>query len=568
MAKIGKAMMDITDDFGSVIHANTVVQMVKREETASRHLYKIDGHGMTRCLLVGSKGVGKNRMMRLSAIQLDVPGEYVVQLPNNPTSMKVDVIHGLTEADSGKKFNPGTVAKTDITAICFDPMNADALDEIQSYAMSVMQASRAIEDETRKVTLVLVACVADEANMLPETWEVDQDELLRFEKKWGGGPPDALDVHRLVVSRDSHRSVEVFLKQLFDVAYEVVEDHNKVDELKEVFTLIDTDKSGAITTDEFYELLCMVGMSENITREESDNIIREVDEDGTGGIEFGEFLKVMRRKPVHSHDKQEVLRAFEDLCLGGAVTGLHVGECRLDLLKQWLIAYRPGNDRYWNTVDERWNLSQPQILEFKEAFNLFDRDLNGHIDKAELKHVMEKLGQNPTEQEVDQLLAEVDSNSNGKIEVEEFLALMSTKMKQKDDEEEIKEAFKVFDRDGNGVVDAKELKIVMKSLEHLEDAEVDDMIRSADQDGDGNLNYEEFVTFMRKTADGNSNAQVENTALGSDDELAATIKEEIGSSLTIEEVIKMLERAELHPDSAAALSERIISYNDFLFENS
>jgi len=309
-------------------------------------------------------------------------------------------------------------------------------------------------------------------------------------------------------------------------------------------------------------------MSENITREESDNIIREVDEDGTGGIEFGEFLKVMRRKPVHSHDKQEVLRAFEDLCLGGAVTGLHVGECRLDLLKQWLIAYRPGNDRYWNTVDERWNLSQPQILEFKEAFNLFDRDLNGHIDKAELKHVMEKLGQNPTEQEVDQLLAEVDSNSNGKIEVEEFLALMSTKMKQKDDEEEIKEAFKVFDRDGNGVVDAKELKIVMKSLEHLEDAEVDDMIRSADQDGDGNLNYEEFVTFMRKTADGNSNAQVENTALGSDDELAATIKEEIGSSLTIEEVIKMLERAELHPDSAAALSERIISYNDFLFENS
>lgn len=239
----------------------------------------------------------------------------------------------------------------------------------------------------------------------------------------------------------------------------------------------------------------------------------------------------------------------------------------MDYLKHWLVAYRPGNDRYWNTVDERWDLSQPQILEFKEAFNLFDRDLNGYIDKAELRMVMEKLGQNPTDKEVDRMLAGVDISENGRIEMEEFLALMSVKMKEKDNDEELKEAFKVFDRDGNGLVDPKELRTVMKSLERLDDAEVDQMIKNASRAADGGMNYEGFVTFMRGAAGGDINDKATSKGPQDGNDLAAAIKEET-SSLTVTEVIKMLERAVLHPDSAASMSERIVSFNDFLFENS
>ena len=55
----------------------------------------------------------------------------------------------------------------------------------------------------------------------------------------------------------------------------------------------------------------------------------------------------------------------------------------------------------------------------------------------------------------------------------------------------------VFDRDGNGFISAAELRHVMTNLgEKLTDEEVDEMIREADVDGDGQINYEEFVKMM------------------------------------------------------------------------
>ena len=64
-------------------------------------------------------------------------------------------------------------------------------------------------------------------------------------------------------------------------------------------------------------------------------------------------------------------------------------------------------------------------------------------------------------------------------------------MKDTDSEEEIREAFRVFDKDGNGFISAAELRHVMTNLgEKLTDEEVDEMIREADIDGDGQINYE------------------------------------------------------------------------------
>merc|ERR1719493_651802 len=70
-------------------------------------------------------------------------------------------------------------------------------------------------------------------------------------------------------------------------------------------------------------------------------------------------------------------------------------------------------------------------------------------------------------------------------------------MKDTDTEEELIEAFRVFDKDGNGFISAAGLRHVMTNLgEKLTDEEVDEMIREADIDGDGQVNYEEFVTMM------------------------------------------------------------------------
>ena len=95
------------------------------------------------------------------------------------------------------------------------------------------------------------------------------------------------------------------------------------------------------------------------------------------------------------------------------------------------------------------------------------------------------------------MINEVDVDGNGTIDFPEFLSLMARKMKDTDTEEELIDAFKVFDRDGNGLISAAELRHVMTNLgEKLTDEEVDEMIKEADIDGDGHINYEEFVKMM------------------------------------------------------------------------
>ena len=110
---------------------------------------------------------------------------------------------------------------------------------------------------------------------------------------------------------------------------------------------------------------------------------------------------------------------------------------------------------------------------------------------------MRSLGQNPTEAELQEMINEVDADGNGTVDFPEFLTMMARKMKDTDTEEEIREAFKVFDKNGDNLISAAELRHVMTTLgEKLTDQEVDEMIREADVDGDGQINYEEFVKMM------------------------------------------------------------------------
>lgn len=143
------------------------------------------------------------------------------------------------------------------------------------------------------------------------------------------------------------------------------------------------------------------------------------------------------------------------------------------------------------------HLTEDKIAEFREAFEIFDRDKDGYITIKELGEIMKNLGQSPSEAELQDMINEVDIDGNGNIDFKEFLGLMARKMRDTDTEEELIEAFKVFDRDGNGLISSAELKHVMVSLgEKITDEEVDEMIKEADLDGDGYINYEEFVRMI------------------------------------------------------------------------
>ena len=59
------------------------------------------------------------------------------------------------------------------------------------------------------------------------------------------------------------------------------------------------------------------------------------------------------------------------------------------------------------------------------------------------------------------------------------------------------QAFRVFDRDNDGYISAYELKQVLTVLgEQVTDEQAQAMIRDADSDGDGFVNYPEFVNAL------------------------------------------------------------------------
>uniref|UniRef100_A0A8C6U9Q0 Calcium binding protein 7 n=1 Tax=Neogobius melanostomus TaxID=47308 RepID=A0A8C6U9Q0_9GOBI len=62
---------------------------------------------------------------------------------------------------------------------------------------------------------------------------------------------------------------------------------------------------------------------------------------------------------------------------------------------------------------------------------------------------------------------------------------------------EIREAFKVFDRDGNGFISKQELGMAMRSLGYMpNEVELEVIIQRLDMDGDGQVDFEEFVTLL------------------------------------------------------------------------
>ena len=57
---------------------------------------------------------------------------------------------------------------------------------------------------------------------------------------------------------------------------------------------------------------------------------------------------------------------------------------------------------------------------------MFDRDGNGLIDRDELKLVMQELGEKLSEEDIDEMIEEADTNNDGFIDYEEFARYMSS----------------------------------------------------------------------------------------------------------------------------------------------
>jgi len=138
-------------------------------------------------------------------------------------------------------------------------------------------------------------------------------------------------------------------------------------------------------------------------------------------------------------------------------------------------------------------LDEKKKARYQECFNYNDKKGKGTIESKDLGLVMRSLGLNPTEAE----LKDFTTEAGATLTFDQFLKYATKPLKTNPSEEEMREAFKVFDKDGQGFLSAAELRHIMTNLgERLSKEELEEMIKEADTNKDGNINYASFVKLM------------------------------------------------------------------------
>ncbi|KAI3662376.1 hypothetical protein MP638_004900 [Amoeboaphelidium occidentale] len=142
--------------------------------------------------------------------------------------------------------------------------------------------------------------------------------------------------------------------------------------------------------------------------------------------------------------------------------------------------------------------TEEQLSEFKEAFSLYDKKGSGSVEPAVVGDLLRAVGQNPTNAQV----AEVVSSLKGPVTFDLFVNDILNRnggqgFKPQTSVEEFVQGFQVFDKDGNGFIPVGELRYVLTSLgEKLSDEEVDELLKVAEVDKNGLVNYEQFVRLI------------------------------------------------------------------------
>jgi len=134
---------------------------------------------------------------------------------------------------------------------------------------------------------------------------------------------------------------------------------------QDAFVKYDTDCDGVVTSVEVGSIMRAIG--QNPSEAEIQDMVNLVDKDGTGSIDFPEFLAMMTIK--HSEENAE-----DDI---------------------------------------------------RQAFQVFDGDGNGYINRQELALVMQNIGEKLTPDEIQEMIDEADVDGDGVINYEEFYNMMS-----------------------------------------------------------------------------------------------------------------------------------------------
>jgi calcium-dependent protein kinase len=146
------------------------------------------------------------------------------------------------------------------------------------------------------------------------------------------------------------------------------------------------------------------------------------------------------------------------------------------------------------------NMKDDDIETLQSTFRSLDKNGDGTLSPEEIREGMTKQGlQVP--QALEDLLKSVDCNGSGTLEYTEFLAASLDK-KLYMQRDVCWNAFRTFDLDGDGKITRDELSKVLNgnSIKTLGKGKIERLIAEVDRDGDGAVDFEEFVDMMMPAA--------------------------------------------------------------------
>jgi len=141
-----------------------------------------------------------------------------------------------------------------------------------------------------------------------------------------------------------------------------------------------------------------------------------------------------------------------------------------------------------------------QMEEYKRFFLMYDTGNKGFINATQIGKIMAAMQQEFDEKQLRKLLTKFDADGSGKLEFEEFCALVYTVANTVDKEtlkKDLRDAFRLFDKEGNGFISRATMKALLKEIANeLTDADLDAAIDEIDEDGSGKIEFEEFFELM------------------------------------------------------------------------